>query len=327
MDVTLVEGVLASIATQVAGIINVLQPVGTALAGSFVILGIVMLGANMMVGGSFLSQIVRFTGAAAGTLWAILFWDQIVMETVAASRTVLGMFMPGYAGPSTLFAAAAKVVNRVMAEPAAWSWSVRAVIAFAQDILIAFCGLIIAIGMSFPGILSILAEINLMIGAAVAPLILGALAFNLTAPLGWGAINFMVGAGLRVIVLGLVSVLFSNAITAQIDLPGPDATMTFSAVLGLTLTSLVMIAAAIGANGIAGALVGGGLGTFGWSSVTHAVSVSQGAVSNAANIGGAVISSAASAARMAGGPAGSLAGAAVRSAGKITSSSSGSAFP
>ena len=205
MDVGIVETVLASIAAQVAGIIGTLQPVGTALAGSFTVLGIVLLATSLMVGGQYLSQIARFTGAAAGTFWVIEVWDEIVMSTVDASRTITGLFIGGYSGPTTLFDAAVKVTNRVMAEPAAWEWSFSGVVgALAQDVLIAICGVLIAIGLSFPGILSILAEVNLLVGAAVAPLILGALAFGVTAPLGWGAINFVVTSAIRIIVLGLI---------------------------------------------------------------------------------------------------------------------------
>ena len=119
--------------------------------------------------------------------------------------------------------------------------------------------------------------------------------------------------------------VFGNAIEAAIDLPGADETMTFSAILGLTLTAVLAVIAAIGGNGVATALVGNGLGTLGWSSATHASSVVQGAVSSAARVGGAAASAAGTAARAGGASAGSMARGAA-SVGRSAGVGGGSAF-
>ena len=268
MDVGIVEAVLANIAAQMAGIVQALVPLGTALAGSFLVLSILVLGLNLIAGGSFTPSIVRAMGAAAATFWAIQEWPDLVMGTLTASRDIIGLFIGGYGGPTDLFQAAADVTARVMVEPAGWSWSVSgAVVAMAQQFLISLATVFIAIGLAMPGIMAILAELSLLLGAAAAPLILPALAFPVTAPLGWGAINFMVAASLRVVVMGLISVLFGDAITAVIDRPGPGEVLTFSALMGLLLTALLAIVASLSANSIAGSLVGGGLGSMGWTSV------------------------------------------------------------
>ena len=215
MDVGIVEAALANIADQVAGIVGTLVPIGTTLTGSFLVLSILFLGLNLMLGGSFTSAIVRTMGAAAATFWAIQEWSELIDSTKNASRDIIGLFIGGYGGPTDLFQAAAEITARVMVEPAGWSWSVSgAVSAMAQHFLISLSTVFIAIGLAMPGIMAILAELSLLLGAAAAPLILPALAFPVTAPLGWGAVNFMVAASLRVVVMGLISVLFGDAITA-----------------------------------------------------------------------------------------------------------------
>ena len=220
------------------------------------------------------------------------------------------MFIGGYGGPTDLFQAAAEITARVMVEPAGWSWSVSgAVSAMAQHFLISLSTVFIAIGLAMPGIMAILAELSLLLGAAAAPLILPALAFPVTAPLGWGAVNFMVAASLRVVVMGLISVLFGDAITAVIDKPGPDEVLTFSALMGLLLTALLSVVASLSANSIAGNLVGVGLGSMGWTSVRGVADVAISGAKTAATIAAPVAAPIGSATR-AGGRA--VAGAASR---------------
>lgn len=328
MDVGIVEAVLANIAAQMAGVVQALVPLGTALAGSFLVLSILVLGLNLIVGGSFTTAIVRSMGAAAATFWAIQQWPDLVMGTLTASRDIIGLFIGGYGGPTDLFQAAAEVTARVMVEPAGWSWSVSgAVSALAQHFLISLSTVFIAIGLAMPGIMAILAELSLLLGAAAAPLILPALAFPVTAPLGWGAVNFMVAASLRVVVMGLISVLFGDAITAMIDKPGPDEVLTFSALMGLLLTALLSIIASLSANSIAGSLVGGGLGSMGWTSARGAAVFAAGSVAGT----GAVLHPAArvgaSATAAAGGAAISCAKSAARGVASVARSlGNGSAF-
>ena len=109
MDVGIVEAVLANIAAQMAGVVQALVPLGTALAGSFLVLSILLLGLNLIVGGSFTAAIVRSMGAAAATFWAVQQWPDLVMGTLTASRDIIGLFIGGYGGPTDLFQAAAEV--------------------------------------------------------------------------------------------------------------------------------------------------------------------------------------------------------------------------
>ena len=328
MDVGIVEAVLANIAAQMAGVAQALVPLGTALAGSFLVLSILLLGLNLIVGGSFTTAIVRSMGAAAATFWAIQQWPDLVMGTLTASRDIIGLFIGGYAGPTDLFQAAAEVTARVMVEPAGWSWSVSgAVSALAQHFLISLSTVFIAIGLAMPGIMAILAELSLLLGAAAAPLILPALAFPVTAPLGWGAVNFMVAASLRVVVMGLISVLFGDAITAVIDKPGPDEVLTFSALMGLLLIALLSIVASLSANSIAGSMVGGGLGSMGWTSARGAAAFAAGSVAGTGAVLQPAVRVGASATSAAGGAAISGAKSAARGVANVARSiGNGSAF-
>lgn len=328
MDVGIVEAVLANIAAQMAGVVQALVPLGTALAGSFLVLSILLLGLNLIVGGSFTPTIVRSMGAAAATFWAIQQWPDLVMGTLTASRDIIGLFIGGYGGPTDLFQAAAEVTARVMVEPAGWSWSVSgAVSALAQHFLISLSTVFIAIGLAMPGIMAILAELSLLLGAAAAPLILPALAFPVTAPLGWGAVNFMVAASLRVVVMGLISVLFGDAITTVIDKPGPDEVLTFSALMGLLLTALLSIVASLSANSIAGSLVGGGLGSMGWTSARGAAAFAAGSIAGTGAVLQPAVRVGASATAAAGGAAISGAKSAARGVANVTRSiGNGSAF-
>ena len=328
MDVGIVEAMLANIAAQMAGIVQALVPLGTAVAGSFLVLSILLLGLNLIVGGSFTPTIVRSMGAAAATFWAIQQWPDLVMGTLTASRDIIGLFIGGYGGPTDLFQAAAEVTARVMVEPAGWSWSVSgAVSALAQHFLISLSTVFIAIGLAMPGIMAILAELSLLLGAAAAPLILPALAFPVTAPLGWGAVNFMVAASLRVVVMGLISVLFGDAITTVIDKPGPDEVLTFSALMGLLLTALLSIVASLSANSIAGSLVGGGLGSMGWTSARGAAAFAAGSIAGTGAVLQPAVRVGASATAAAGGAAISGAKSAARGVANVTRSiGNGSAF-
>ena len=328
MDVGIVEAVLANIAAQMAGVVQALVPLGTALAGSFLVLSILLLGLNLIVGGSFTTAIVRSMGAAAATFWVIQQWPDLVMGTLTASRDIIGLFIGGYGGPTDLFQAAAEVTARVMVEPAGWSWSVSgAVSALAQHFLISLSTVFIAIGLAMPGIMAILAELSLLLGAAAAPLILPALAFPVTAPLGWGAVNFMVAASLRVVVMGLISVLFGDAITTVIDKPGPDEVLTFSALMGLLLTALLSIVASLSANSIAGSLVGGGLGSMGWTSARGAAAFAAGSIAGTGAVLQPAVRVGASATAAAGGAAISGAKSAARGVANVTRSiGNGSAF-
>ena len=62
----------------------------------------------------------------------------------------------------------------------------------AQAIACGIAALLVILGMGAAGILVLLAQIEMLLGAAVAPLLLPGLAFGLTSQLGWGAVYDLV---------------------------------------------------------------------------------------------------------------------------------------
>jgi hypothetical protein len=263
-----INDVLGAIATQVTTAITKLVPVGQALTGSFVALSILMLGAALVSGGSsFIAPIVRMTAAAAGTFWAISHWPEITTGTLQGARAAIGLLTGGYDGPATLFQMANDVSARVFTETNGLSmWSIST---YIEAIVSGLAGILIWLGLSVTGLLAILAEFQLLIGAAVAPLILPALAFGFTTPIGWGAVTFMVSAGVRVVVMGTVSYVMSSAVTSVITVPGTDVPLTYEQMV--TLLGVALLTALVGfcCNSIARDLVSGSPGSLGWGSVVR----------------------------------------------------------
>ena len=72
----------------------------------------------------------------------------------------------------------------------------------AQAIACGVAALLVLLGMAVAGMLVLLAQIEMLLGAAVAPLLLPGLAFGLTSQLGWGAVYDLVRGAVRVIATG-----------------------------------------------------------------------------------------------------------------------------
>src|SRR3954451_3199351 len=92
----LVTRALEAVLVQVQGAASALVPIGTATAGSLVILSIVMLGTAMVSGQTALVRpIVSLCASSAGTLWGIASWPVIVGDTYHASEAILRMLTGG----------------------------------------------------------------------------------------------------------------------------------------------------------------------------------------------------------------------------------------
>jgi hypothetical protein len=173
-------------------------------------------------------------------------------------------------------------------------WSVST---YVEAIVSGLAGILIWLGLSVTGLLAILAEFQLLIGAAVAPLILPALAFGFTTPIGWGAVTFMVSAGVRVVVMGTVSYVMSSAITAVITVPGTDVPLTYEQMV--TLLGVALLTALVGfcCNSIARDLVSGSPGSLGWSSVARTGGTAAAFASLGAPVAGGAVRAGASLSR------------------------------
>lgn len=315
MDPSYIERVIGIVGNAAVGVVDALVPVGTALAGSFIVLSIVMCGASLMAGGFGLSTILRMTGAAAGTLWAIREWSTIVRGTLNGAREAIAQVIPGYTGPSALFGMATDIAGRIELEAIACSWnSMRCL---GLSFLAALTGPIVWVGLAFTGLLATIAEFQLLIGAIAAPLVLPALAFPITSHLGWGPVNFMVKAGVRVVVMGITSWLMAEALSQTISVTGSTDGLTSQTVYTLIGLSVLTLMIGLYINSVANDMVGGGAGSLGFSAASRTGGM-------LASAGGTVASAAAN-------PAAAAARAGVSTVksavGTITrSSGSGSAF-
>src|SRR4051794_37500336 len=112
----LVTKALEIVLTQAMDAATVLVPIGTSVAGSLVVLSIVMLGAAMMGGHSNLvAPIVRLCGASACTMWTIASWPTIVGDTYHASNDILRR-LTGGDGILGLYSLGGDVAARIMAQ-------------------------------------------------------------------------------------------------------------------------------------------------------------------------------------------------------------------
>lgn len=322
-----IEGVIDAVGVQVAQAIGALVPVGLALTGSFTVLAILSLGAAIIAGANaIVSPIIRMTGAAAGTFWAIREWPTIVRGALDAARAAIGLMIGGYSGPSTLFGMANDIAGRVGAEYS--SFSITAPLTGIADALMgALAAILIWLGLAVTGLLAVLAEFQLLIGAAVAPLVLPALAFGLTSSLGWAPVRFLVSAAVRVVIMGATSAIMANAVTGVIDLGGSDVALTHEQIMTLLGVALLTALVGICCNSLARDLASGSPGSLGLSSVARTGSVVSTAASAVSTAGGMALGGIGAAAKAAGGPAGRATGAVGRGIAKVArSSGSGSPF-
>ena len=112
----LVTRALEAVLVQVQGAASALVPIGTATAGSLVILSIVMLGTAMVSGQTALVRpVVSLCASSAGTLWAIATWPVIVGDTYHASEAILRVLTGGQ-GILGLYTLGGDVAARILAQ-------------------------------------------------------------------------------------------------------------------------------------------------------------------------------------------------------------------
>ena len=266
MDPSYIERVIATVGRSAAAAVGALSDVGLPLAASFIVLSIVLMGVSLMQGGVALSSIIRMTGAAAGTTWVLKEWQDIVLGTLNGARNAIGVVIPGYTGPSSLFRMATDIAGRIELEQVACGWDAWRCIGLA--VLGGISGIIVWVGLAWAGLLATIAEFQLLIGAVAAPLILPALAFPLTSQLGWGVVHFVVKAGVRVVVMGVTSWVMADALAQTISVPGTDEGLTSEAIYSLIGLAVLTYMVSTYASSLANDLVGGGAGSLGYSAAT-----------------------------------------------------------
>jgi len=317
---------LARVVASVEGATATLVPVGTSVAGSLVVLSILMLGAAIMGGhSSFMPLVVRMCGASAGTLWTIATWPVIVRDTFTGCQRIIGM-LTGGSGILGLYTMAATIAGRIMAQGGAIDgW--HPFNSLAQAVVCGVAAALVLLGLAVDGALVLLAQVEMLVAAAVAPLLLCGLAFGLSSQIGWGAVFGLVRDAVRVIATAFAVTVMAEACEAVVVVPGTDQTLSFNQMAQLMTLAVGTAMVGFAAYRIAGRMVGSP-GVLGLGSVARVGVVAGGAAGMAG--GGAIAAgeAVAGAAGAKGGRGGAAAGVASGSGGfgRVGVASSGSPF-
>ena len=310
---SVIDGLVNYVGAFLAGVIATLTPVGVAFAGITTTLAILFWGVAAWSGvAGLVPSAMRITGIGAVLFWALQHWAEIMRGALDAARGAVGLFVGGYGGPSSLFQMASDIFERIAAERVAFS--ITSPIDSIVDGLVAAIGAFAVWGgLVVTGLLAVLAEIELLLGAAIAPLILPTLAFGPIAPIGFGAVTWLASAALRVVVLGLLSVLIADGVTSLVGVGGSEEPLGHAQVMSLLALGLLSAVLGLSASSLASAIVRGAPGALGWSSVTRVT----GTVSSTTNVASRAGNTLATSARhgraaAAAGAAGSATAAAVR---------------
>ena len=268
MEPGTIEAVLDQIGVQAVAAIGALIPEGQALTMSFIVLAIVFLGLSLMTGSiaALGSSVVRALGVAAATLWVIGTWPQIVLGSLDAARAAIGLLIPGYAGPGLLFAMATDIAGRLQVQQISFSWSAPWL--YPVDMMVAaIATILIWLGLSVTALLTVVAEFELLIASAIAPLLLPALAFGVTSSIGWAPVRFLVNASARVVVMGATAHMMGKAVTALVGVPGKEAVLSHAQIF--ELLGVAMCCAVVGfcINGLTRNMLAGGPGALGVGSI------------------------------------------------------------
>jgi len=264
-----IDGLVNYVGTFLASVIATLTPVGVAFAGITTTLAILFWGVAAWSGvAGLVPGAMRITGIGAVLFWALQNWAGIMQGALDAARGAVGLFVGGYGGPSSLFQMASDIFERIAAERVAFS--ITSPIDSIVDGLVAAIGAFAVWGgLVVTGLLAVLAEIELLLGAATAPLILPTLAFGPIASIGFGAVTWLASAALRVVVLGLLSVLIADGVTSLVGVGGSEEPLDHAQVMSLLALGLLSAVLGLSASSLASAIVRGAPGALGWSSVTR----------------------------------------------------------
>lgn len=331
-----INGVVNGVAVGVNDVIAALAPFGIGLTLILIVLALLFLGASYLSGStSFVAPLIRFLGIGTGVLWALREWSWLVgLSRATAYQALAAVGVQGY---GAMFELAWTSSQRILTELVGIS-ATAPIASTIDSLMAALCALVVLVGLSFPAMVAAVAEIELLLGSALAPLILPMLAVGLLRPIGFGVIQWQVAAVLRIIALGLISHLIAAEVTRVTALPSMDEAYQHGAVQQLTLLAILSVMVALSAGSIANAIARGTPGVMGSHSLIH---VATGAVSAAVSAGRAADAAAAAAStaistmrgsgggQAGGGSSGPLghAGSSSQGGGQVGVRGTGSAFP
>lgn len=260
MDVIQIfDGLFAILSGRAAEITAVFQPIGFGLTTTLATLAVLFFGAAIWFGTSeWLSGLLRMCAMCAGTAWAITAWPELVQGTLAWVDHLIASTIPGWHGPAALFSMAIDLAGRLEVEAISAMWAAGP----AGNALAGIwngAALFVVVGLSIPGLLLLWAKLEMLLGMALAPLVLPALAFGLTAKMGLAPVRYLVTGSVRLVALAITGAIMARAITASLAVPGIDVALTNEA--GWVLVLLALLTGVVGwqVDVLARQLVGGAL--------------------------------------------------------------------
>lgn len=319
----LVERIVNGFAGSAFDVMGALAPYGAAMAGGLVALSILFMGLAWMNGlTSLMAGSIGTLGVSTVTYYALANWQAVTqasLDTATWALQAMGIDRGVYG----LFSLAYQTASRIMQELVGFSWS-SPISSSLMTVMAPISALAILVTMSIPALLAVGARIELMIGAALAPLVLPFVIFGPVRSLGFVAITWQVSATLRVIALGLVSRIIADQVAGVIAVPGTDGVMTLGLVLQLVIVGVLSVLFALQASGLARAIVHGTPGALGWTAISSTGGMVMAGAGVAAK--GAMAAGSSVAGRLGGGGGGS-GGAGGGAAGSVQrASGTGSAF-
>lgn len=314
--VDVVTQVINLVGTNMHAALGQLQPVGEGVLASSLVLLILAGGVSLMHGSVFMPQIVRMTLVGAAFGFAISTWQTIVDGMVGACDQIVALLLPGWTGPTSAFQLTSEVAQRMAA---AWPAYEGVVASITNGVYLAIATVIVSICLTLVSASVLVAKVILMVGAALAPLLLclGPIP-GIGLDIALGPVRFLLRGCLTYIATASVAALIIQGVTQSISVGGVDVSLTTDQSQQLVVLSLVGAVLAMVAGSLGGMLLSGSFGGSGVSNIVHASNTTTGIVSSAA-------SGAMNAAPGIGSAAGAVGGMA-RAAGSVTTRASGSAF-
>lgn len=158
MDPGFLTGLIQLLAAQAHHLSDTLAPVGVAMAFSLTVVATALLGASFFFAPSLLLPVIEFTGWSAMTLFLCQNWGAAIDLCLNTIDQVMGILGFG-GGVETLFGSVFRLIQRVNTEDLGWAATVDGTFgALARAVVLGISMPIIAVGLSLPALLAVMAR-------------------------------------------------------------------------------------------------------------------------------------------------------------------------
>lgn len=245
-----------------------LIPYGLAMAQSLTVLAIMWGGIAFGMGATgMLGSAIHMTAVATLTTAAVRHWPEITRASLDTVDFVLGALGIGN-GPSGLFTLAVGSGQRIAGEMIGFRWADVDGSLF-ESFFGAIAAIIVPVALVIPAIMASAARLQVLLTAALAPILLPFLAVGLFRSFGMTAFAWQVSGVTMASVLGIASYAIAESVAQTVTLAGTDQILgveavwrlLFLAVAGIFVAwSVWRLSGRVSVNVAGGMLVGSTLG-------------------------------------------------------------------